>query len=124
MGGEQIYLFDINNRREIKKYSMSLIESSSERNESDELGNNEDNEEPSESPKNLYSSHKGKNRNFDKANYSYETEFYSQAINNYNLAMFSCSDSPSLYRNRAAALMKRRWYASSPSFDYLKLCFS
>ncbi|XP_033227505.1 WD and tetratricopeptide repeats protein 1 [Belonocnema kinseyi] len=113
MGGEQIYLFDINERRKAKSF-IAPLDSISDSNDKDQdyenyfLDSSEDDVQDlslknvSELPPQVEELKQQANENFEK-------EKYSLAINLYNKAISLCHMAAVLYANRAAAYMKRNW---------------
>ncbi|KAL0275580.1 UNVERIFIED_CONTAM: hypothetical protein PYX00_003392 [Menopon gallinae] len=122
LGGEQIYLFDINNRRRPKIYDMIVKDSESCSGISHANG----------FKKNGYGSnlprHANGTRNVNyqrpnsntvspgsvealkmDANNAFEIKHYTSAIRLYNKALSICPNWAMLYGNRAAAYMKRGW---------------
>lgn len=112
MGGEQIYLFDVNDMKSSKtlfaqarKHPESIgrehHENCTERNE---IGSTED---LTSKDVKILPPHVEELKS--QANYCYEEEKYSIAINLYNKAISYCSTAAVLFANRAAAYMKRTW---------------
>ncbi|GFG32356.1 hypothetical protein Cfor_10916 [Coptotermes formosanus] len=94
LGGEQIYLFDINNKRKPKKFDIQAV--------------NFDNLKPFKG--NYFLAHiKPCCILFLQANDAFERQHYTLAISLYNKAISFCPSAAVLYGNRAAAYMKRGW---------------
>lgn len=114
MGGEQIYLFDINNPKNSKTFfgrTMKKFSESVEREdlgkcciERNEVGSIED--LTSINIKNLPQNIEELKR---QANDGFAEQKYTLAINLYNKAISYCPTSAVLFANRAAAYMKRAW---------------
>ncbi|KAK1128068.1 hypothetical protein QLX08_000657 [Tetragonisca angustula] len=107
MGGEQIYLFDINNPKNMKTcfgYSSNMY-----------LGdfdkyNMESNEDITDfTSKNIKILPPHVEELKRQANESFEQQKYTLAINLYNKAISYCPTAAVLFANRAAAYMKRTW---------------
>ncbi|ESO93249.1 hypothetical protein LOTGIDRAFT_189887, partial [Lottia gigantea] len=99
LGGEQIYLFDINRKRHAQKYDISLFKSSKV-----EFWTDLDKTVKSDvklPPRVEYLK--------KRANNYFEKEEFTKAIIMYNQAISQLSNSSVLYSNRAAAYMKRKW---------------
>ncbi|XP_051158774.1 WD and tetratricopeptide repeats protein 1 [Leptopilina boulardi] len=110
MGGEQIYLFDINERKKARTFMTQLRQnycSESNDRDVDNVDNSGDEQDSilinvSNLPAEIEELKKQGNENF-------KTEKYTLAINLYNMAISLCPKASELYNNRAAAYMKRNW---------------
>ncbi|EZA60494.1 hypothetical protein DMN91_010896 [Ooceraea biroi] len=111
MGGEQIYLFDINDSNNSKIFSSCLSRKHSGSIEQDFgkycLESYDSLEDFTEKNIKVLSPHVEELKR--KANENFEQKKYSLAINLYNKAISYCPTAAVLYANRAAAYMKRAW---------------
>ncbi|XP_066582568.1 WD and tetratricopeptide repeats protein 1 [Prorops nasuta] len=109
IGGEQIYLFDINDTRQAKTFFVPWSTTESEQTV-DDFGDSDDEntEEPTANkgiktlPPHVEEIKRQANANFDGGNYSL-------AITLYNKALSYCPTAAVLLANRAATYMKRNW---------------
>ncbi|EFN75923.1 WD and tetratricopeptide repeats protein 1 [Harpegnathos saltator] len=108
MGGEQIYLFDINNPKHSKAYlncsPKKYTELGSSCVEQSDMENMEDFTE-----KNVKVLPPHVEELKREANEGFEQQKFSLAINLYNKAICRCPTAAVLFANRAAAYMKRAW---------------
>ncbi|KAK2588472.1 hypothetical protein KPH14_004455 [Odynerus spinipes] len=107
MGGEQIYLYDVNDTKNSKIFQSYNTNTNSETNEID-------NERDTKSRKYLASKNiKTLPHHVEElkrlANEGFEQQKYTIAINLYNKAIAYCPTAAVLFANRAAAFMKRAW---------------
>ncbi|XP_015609813.1 WD and tetratricopeptide repeats protein 1 [Cephus cinctus] len=112
MGGEQIYLFDINNQHNSRLFAPPQNVKFSDTCWTDTLkdcvnSNNKTTEDYSLRNTKVLPPHVEAIKL--QANEGFEQQKYTLAINLYNKAISHCSTAAMLYANRAAALMKRAW---------------
>ncbi|XP_060813250.1 WD and tetratricopeptide repeats protein 1-like isoform X1 [Bombus pascuorum] len=107
MGGEQIYLFDINNPKNLKTcfgYSSNMYLGDFEK---CSMANHEDIADFTNKNIKILPPHVEELKR--QANESFEQQKYTLAINLYNKAICYCPTAAVLFANRAAAYMKRTW---------------
>ncbi|KAH3888973.1 hypothetical protein DPMN_013018 [Dreissena polymorpha] len=133
LGGEQIYLFDVNRKRRIEKFSSIVISSNSKGSSVNGFstysngttngvskhihGASQTSSNIKSQDKHKHCRHKDSRKSLSsvveslkkKANAYFEKEQYNKAINLYNQAIMKAPDASMLYGNRAAAYMKRKW---------------
>ncbi|XP_043477036.1 WD and tetratricopeptide repeats protein 1 [Leptopilina heterotoma] len=114
MGGEQIYLFDINERRKARSFMTQLRRNyCSESNERDVDHFSSDSNDSSDDQDYSLINVSNLPAEIDKlkkqGNENFNLEKYTLAINLYNVAISLCPKASELYNNRAAAYMKRNW---------------
>jgi WD and tetratricopeptide repeat-containing protein 1 len=119
IGGEQIYLFDINKRRRMQKFNIGL---STAKNGIGSLANGISNNLAVASGDCALSANTGEGSSKTvtlpthvdalkkEANKCFEKQDYRRAVVLYNVAIAQCPSAALLYSNRAAALIKRNWY--------------
>ncbi|KAL7296636.1 hypothetical protein TKK_0010055 [Trichogramma kaykai] len=113
MGGEQIYLFDINNRNNSKTFIVPVeIDKNNAEQNCDELSVDEINNLvvlEDLSALNISELSSEVEELHQKANKSFEEEQYASAITYYNEAINLCPYSAMLYANRAGTYIRRAW---------------
>ncbi|KAI4489570.1 hypothetical protein M0802_011007 [Mischocyttarus mexicanus] len=111
MGGEQIYLYDINDSKNSKIFQTYNVKNITETNEKESRSKNGciesyDINLASKNIRNLPHHVEDLKR---QANEGFEQQKYTIAINLYNKAISYCPTAAVLFANRAAAFMKRAW---------------
>ncbi|KAF7386430.1 hypothetical protein HZH68_013562 [Vespula germanica] len=111
MGGEQIYLYDINNSKNSKIFQSYNVKSVSETNEKDSKSKNGCIEscDVNLANTNIRTLPHHVEELKRQANEGFEQQKYTIAINLYNKAISYCPTAAVLFANRAAAFMKRAW---------------
>ncbi|KAK0179561.1 hypothetical protein PV327_005302 [Microctonus hyperodae] len=121
MGGEQIYLFDINNNDDSRILQSNM--NSDSFSESLKCSGTQDNKDDisrsaygptyqyitNATSSNIQEIPASIEKLKHEADLKFQQQHYTQAINFYNEAINICPNVAVLYANRAAALMKRRW---------------
>ncbi|KAI4492441.1 hypothetical protein M0804_002232 [Polistes exclamans] len=111
MGGEQIYLYDINNTKNSKIFQSCNIKNILETNENDSKSKNGciEGYDVNFASKNIRTLPHHVEDLKRQANEGFEQQKYTIAINLYNKAISYCPTAAVLFANRAAAFMKRAW---------------
>ncbi|XP_014614104.1 PREDICTED: WD and tetratricopeptide repeats protein 1-like [Polistes canadensis] len=111
MGGEQIYLYDINNTKNSKIFQSYNIKNILETNENDSKSKNGciEGYDVNFASKNIRTLPHHVEDLKRQANEGFEQQKYTIAINLYNKAISYCPTAAVLFANRAAAFMKRAW---------------
>ncbi|XP_015113743.1 WD and tetratricopeptide repeats protein 1 [Diachasma alloeum] len=113
MGGEQIYLFDIDRHRNSTSYQIPLESSDCEENDEEitRLAYGVDRADPEVHLMLLNTSELSDDveKLKQEANCAFQNAQYTYAVNLYNKAIEICPTAAVLHANRAATYMKRRW---------------
>ncbi|XP_014210144.1 WD and tetratricopeptide repeats protein 1 isoform X2 [Copidosoma floridanum] len=123
MGAEQIYLFDINDHRNSRRFIVPAEIDSDNRDQDEELSSENDNSPlvlEDLSAMNVVQLSPEVEVIHQQANKAFEDEHYADAISMYNEAISLCPTSATLYANRASTYMKRAW--EGDTYDALRDC--